>query len=156
MPVGIARICNDARRPNTRFYVPHSVEHRTSVLSRKYLYMKSRISGEGVVANPRDTTRYRCGLRLALTRNTQFRLYRYLRDRTLAGARRVDAGPHVSAIRLLPALRDALVLVQPMLGQAVRHMPRSDARFHRPVFGRLHLRWIIEAADRHVHTLAVG
>src|SRR5262245_35650842 len=29
MPVGIARICNDARRPNTRFYVPHSVEHCT-------------------------------------------------------------------------------------------------------------------------------
>src|SRR5262245_20268362 len=54
-----------------------------SVLSRKYLYMKSRISGQGVVANPRDTTRYRCGLRLALTRNSQFHLYRYLRDRTL-------------------------------------------------------------------------
>src|SRR5262245_4761625 len=49
--------------------------------------MKPRISGQGVVANPRDTTRYRCGLRLALTRNTQFHLYRYLRDRTLEEGR---------------------------------------------------------------------
>jgi len=31
--------------------------------------MKSRFSGHGGVANPRDTTGYRCGLRLALTRN---------------------------------------------------------------------------------------
>ncbi len=29
MPVGIARICNDARAAKTRFYVLHSVEHCT-------------------------------------------------------------------------------------------------------------------------------
>jgi hypothetical protein len=39
------------------------------VLSRKYLNMKSRLSRHGGVANPRDTYGYRCGLRLALTRN---------------------------------------------------------------------------------------
>ncbi len=36
--------------------------------------MKSRLSGHGGVANPRDTTRYRCGLRLALTRNASISL----------------------------------------------------------------------------------
>src|SRR5215831_12671498 len=54
-----------------------------SVLSRKYLHMKSCISGQGVVANPRDTTWYRCGLRLARTRKTQFQLCRDTPDRTL-------------------------------------------------------------------------
>src|SRR5262245_1317890 len=34
--------------------------------------MKLRGSAHGRVANPRDTTWYRCGLRLALTRTTQF------------------------------------------------------------------------------------
>jgi hypothetical protein len=40
----------------------------------KYAHMKSRLSGHGRVANPRDTTRYRCGLRLALTRNASISL----------------------------------------------------------------------------------
>ena len=31
--------------------------------------MKTRLAGHGGVANPRDTSGYRCGLRLALTRN---------------------------------------------------------------------------------------
>jgi len=31
--------------------------------------IKPRLLGHGCVANPRDTARYRCGLRLALTQN---------------------------------------------------------------------------------------
>ncbi len=32
-------------------------------------HLKQRLFGHGVVANPRDTYWYRCGLRLALTKN---------------------------------------------------------------------------------------
>jgi hypothetical protein len=45
------------------------VKCSTSVLSRRYLQIKPRLSDQGGVANPRDTYRYRCGLRLALARN---------------------------------------------------------------------------------------
>jgi hypothetical protein len=38
-----------------------------SVLSQKYVAMKPRLWGPCGIANPRDTTRYRCGLRLAWT-----------------------------------------------------------------------------------------
>jgi hypothetical protein len=34
--------------------------------------IKKRLFGPGGVANPRDTTRYRCGLRLARTQNSRF------------------------------------------------------------------------------------
>jgi hypothetical protein len=35
-------------------------------------HMKKRLFGPGGVANPRDTTRYRCGLRLARTQKPSF------------------------------------------------------------------------------------
>ena len=35
-------------------------------------HIKKRLFGPGGVANPRDTTRYRCGLRLARTKNPSF------------------------------------------------------------------------------------
>jgi hypothetical protein len=39
------------------------------VARRKYLDMKSRLRAHGSVANHRDTTGYRCGLRLAMSAN---------------------------------------------------------------------------------------
>src|SRR5262245_53528866 len=47
------------------------LELRASVLFHTYVHVKSRSSGQGVVANRRDTTGYRCGLSLAPTRTTQ-------------------------------------------------------------------------------------
>jgi hypothetical protein len=35
-------------------------------------HIKKRLFGPGGVANPRDTTRYRCGLRLARSKNPAF------------------------------------------------------------------------------------
>ena len=43
------------------------------VLSRRYARTKSTPSRHGVVANPRDTYGYHCGLRLALTSMDEFR-----------------------------------------------------------------------------------
>ena len=40
-----------------------------SDLRPRWLHIKPRLSRRGVVANPRDTTWYRCGSRLATTRN---------------------------------------------------------------------------------------
>jgi hypothetical protein len=46
----------------------------TSVANQKYRYMKTSLHPDGRVANPRDTKRYRCGLRLALGVNPLFSL----------------------------------------------------------------------------------
>ncbi|ABE45325.1 hypothetical protein Bpro_3416 [Polaromonas sp. JS666] len=43
-----------------------------SVVLHAIWHIKMRLFGHGGVANPRDTYGYRCGLRLALTKNPSF------------------------------------------------------------------------------------
>ena len=50
--------CGPSPSLKTSSVVLHAIRHR-----------KPRLFGQGCVANPRDTYRYRCGLRLALTKN---------------------------------------------------------------------------------------
>ena len=47
----------------------------TSVVSPPYWRMKPRLRAQGGVANPRDSTGYRCGLRLALSANPSVSLH---------------------------------------------------------------------------------
>ena len=51
-----------------------ALEHVLSTPFHKYTHMKPRLSGHGGVVNPRDTSRYRFGLRLALTRDPSISL----------------------------------------------------------------------------------
>ena len=44
----IARICNEAMDEKTRFYVPDSVQHHTSVSTHKFAYMPRRASARRV------------------------------------------------------------------------------------------------------------
>ena len=46
-----------------------TMQHCTSVVLHAIWHIKPRLLGHGGVANPRDTARYRCGLRLAMTQN---------------------------------------------------------------------------------------
>ena len=72
-------LCRDHLLPSRDAYLA-SVG---SVLSRRYARTKSP-SRHGVVANPRDTYGYRCGLRLALTSMDEFRHADVPTDSTLA------------------------------------------------------------------------
>jgi hypothetical protein len=75
-----------------------------SGLRPRYLYIKPRHSRRGVVANPRDTTGYRCGSRLATTQMAQSYLCSYLGRRPLA-ARRKGRTPGLLDRRSSDALR---------------------------------------------------
>ena len=46
--------------------------HTASAVLHAIWHIKIRLFGQGCVANPRDTYGYRCGLRLALTKNPSF------------------------------------------------------------------------------------
>jgi hypothetical protein len=48
------------------------MERITSAVFHAIWHIKKRLFGPGGVANPRDTIRYRCGLRLARTKNPSF------------------------------------------------------------------------------------
>ncbi|MGQ0711724.1 MAG: hypothetical protein ACT4NV_18470, partial [Rhodoferax sp.] len=50
--------------------MPEGIRRRTaSAVLHPIRHLKPRLFAQGVVANPRDTYGYRCGLRLALTKN---------------------------------------------------------------------------------------
>jgi len=63
--------------------------------------MKSRLSGYGGVANPRDTTRYRCGFRLAMTQNASISLRRRTYEMGYLGLARRTLRNHAARLRRL-------------------------------------------------------
>ena len=73
-----------AKHPTGRHYNGLNGGYGASAVSRIYLHMKPRISGNGCVAYPRDTPGIAAVCALPLPEMHRLHLCRYLRDTTLA------------------------------------------------------------------------